>query len=333
MLALFFLLAGAQAQDAVTMQIHSTGQIGGEVPALVLVPLKDATSLAVSLDCGGTRASRSGRAPSGQPIEIPLRVAAGTWTCRGSLRGAFTDGSTGDMPLEFQVSMLAPMKVEVPAESVDLAARRLSVVSSRPIARIDVAVTGLGKQHLGGGSTDVAPGRTSPVQVTWTQTPGEAILIVVTVTDPSGFWSELTLRPWHYAIPHTDVSFETDDSVVRPSEEPKLAEVLTHIQGVYDKYGRDVPVINLYVAGYTDTVGTAEHNEQLSRLRAASLAKWFRAHGFSSEVWYEGFGERVLAVQTPDGTDEALNRRAAYVLGSEPPVGAQFPAAGWKRVE
>ncbi len=314
------------------MQIHSTGQVGGDVPALVLVPLKDATSLAVSLDCGGTRASRSGAAPSGQVIEIPIRVAAGTWTCRGSLKGVFTDGSTGDMPLDFQVSMLAPMKVEVPAHSVDLVAHRLSVVSSRPIARIDIDVTGLGKQHLGGGTTDVAPGRIPPVEATWTQTPDEALLIVVTVTDPSGFWAELTLRPWHYAIPHTDVSFATDDATIRPDEESKLFDALTEIQAVYDKYGRDVPVMNLYVAGYTDTVGSGEHNERLSDLRAASLAKWFRAHAFSGEVWYQGFGERVLLVETPDGTDEARNRRAAYVLGSDPPIGGQFPGAAWQQV-
>jgi len=323
----------AHAQDAVKMEIRATGQVGGDLPALVLVPVKDATNLDVAVDCGGTKASRAGRAPSGQPIEMPLRVGVGTWACRGSMRGEFSDGSEGAMPLAFEISMLAPMKVEVPAASLNLDAHRLSVVSSRPISQIDIAVTGLGQQRLGGGSLDFPTGRTSPVEARWTQTPDEALLIVVTVTDPQGYWAEVTLRPWHYAIPHTDVNFATDDAVVRSAEEPKLAEALPQIQAVFDKYGRDVPVINLYVAGYTDTVGTGEHNDRLSDQRAASIAAWFRAHGFSGEVWYQGFGERVLAVSTPDGTDEAQNRRAAYVLGSEPPAGTQFPGADWKRVQ
>ena len=323
----------AHAQDAVKMEIRATGQVGGDLPALVLVPVKDATNLDVAVDCGGTKASRAGRAPSGQPIEMPLRVGVGTWACRGSMRGEFTDGSEGAMPLAFEISMLAPMKVEVPAESLNLDAHRLSVVSSRPISQIDIAVTGLGQQRLGGGSLDFPTGRTSPVEARWTQTPEEALLIVVTVTDPQGYWAEVTLRPWHYAIPHTDVNFATDDAVVRSAEEPKLAEAMPQIQAVFDKYGRDVPVINLYVAGYTDTVGTGEHNDRLSDQRAASIAAWFRAHGFSGEVWYQGFGERVLAVNTPDGTDEPNNRRAAYVLGSEPPSGPQFPSAGWRQVK
>jgi hypothetical protein len=331
MLALALSFA-AHAQDAVKMEIRATGQVGGDVPSLVLVPVKDATNLDVDVDCGSTRASRAGRAPSGQTIELPLRVATGTWTCRGSLRGEFTDGSTGEMPLQFDVSMLPPMKVEVPADSLDLDARRLSVVSSRPIAKIDIGVTGLGQQRLGGGSIDFPTGRASPVEARWTQANAEALLIVVTVTDPQGFWAEVTLRPWHYAIPHTDVNFETDQAVVRREEEPKLAEALPHIEAVFAKYGRDVPVINLYVAGYTDTVGNTEHNDRLSEQRAAAIAAWFRAHGFAGEVWYQGFGERVLAVQTPDGTDEAQNRRAAYVLGSEPPTGTQFPDAAWKPV-
>jgi hypothetical protein len=332
MLALVLSFA-AHAQDAVKMEIRATGQVGGDVPALVLVPVKDATNLDVRVDCGGTKASRAGRAPSGQVIEMPLRVGVGTWDCRGSMRGEFTDGSEGDMPLAFEISMLAPMKVEVPAASLDLDAHRLSVTSSRPISKVDIAVTGLGQRRLGGGSLDFPTGRSGPVEARWTQTPEEALLIVVTVTDPQGYWAEVTLRPWHYAIPHTDVNFATDDAVVRSTEEPKLAEALPQIQAVFDKYGRDVPVINLYVAGYTDTVGTGEHNDRLSDQRAASIAAWFRAHGFSGEVWYQGFGERVLAVQTPDGTDEANNRRAAYVLGSEPPSGEQFPSAGWQQVK
>jgi hypothetical protein len=331
MLALALTLA-ARAHDAVALRIRPTGEVGGDVPALVLVPLEDATSLSVSLDCGGTRLSRAGKAAAGVEIELALRVPAGTWTCRGSLEGAFADGSTGDMPLEFEVSMLAPWKLEVPPDTLDLARHRLSVVSSRPLRTIDVAVTGLGQARLAEASLEVA-GQASPVAVPWPPTSAEILRIVLVVRDVAGYAQEITLRPWHYAIPHQDVGFATDEARVTPEEEPKLAEALPRIQAVFDKYGGDVPVINLYVAGYTDTVGSTAHNDQLSQMRAAALAAWFRAHGFAGKVWYQGFGERALAVDTPDGTDEPANRRAAYVLGSDAPTGEQFPGAAWRQAK
>ena len=90
--------------------------------------------------------------------------------------------------------------------------------------------------------------------------------------------------------------------------------------------------LKFYIAGYTDTVGNAAYNRDLSKRRARSIAAWFRAQGLKIPVYYEGFGESVLAKKTPDETDEPANRRALYILTSQAPSGAPFPSAKWKRL-
>ena len=50
-------------------------------------------------------------------------------------------------------------------------------------------------------------------------------------------------------------------------------------------------------------------------------------------VHYQGFGEDALAVQTPDETAEARNRRAVYVLAaSAPAVQKALPRSAWRRL-
>ena len=47
-------------------------------------------------------------------------------------------------------------------------------------------------------------------------------------------------------------------------------------------------------------------------------------------IWFQGFGESVLFVQTPDNTDQAANRRAGYVLSTQPPPASRgFPTRNW----
>ena len=77
--------------------------------------------------------------------------------------------------------------------------------------------------------------------------------------------------------------------------------------------------LQLFVGGYTDTVGDIASNLQLSERRARAIASWFRAQGFERPIYYQGFGERGLTVQTADEVDEVQNRRAVYIAAAEPP--------------
>jgi outer membrane protein OmpA-like peptidoglycan-associated protein len=154
----------------------------------------------------------------------------------------------------------------------------------------------------------------------------------VLATDADGFTAGVQLFPWYYEIPHEDVVFESNQAVIRPSEEMKLRSALAEAQKVVARYGA-FATVNLYVGGYTDTVGNGQSNLFLSEKRAAAIARWFRQNGFQGEIWFQGFGERGLAVPTPDEVDEARNRRSVYVVAAEPPpVTSAMPGAEWKKL-
>ena len=66
------------------------------------------------------------------------------------------------------------------------------------------------------------------------------------------------------------------------------------------------------VVGYTDTSGSADLNARLSEARASSVSAALIEGGLPSGMISRGAaGEGDLAVDTPDGTREASNRRVA----------------------
>ena len=67
--------------------------------------------------------------------------------------------------------------------------------------------------------------------------------------------------------------------------------------------------------------------------RAQSLARWFRQKGVRIPIAYEGFGETVVRVQTPENTDEVRNRRADSIIADEaPPMTGVGLKPSWKKV-
>jgi outer membrane protein OmpA-like peptidoglycan-associated protein len=311
-------IPAASAQDAVSLEIIKAGQVGTAAPGLVLKMNQDASSLAVRFDCGGTHAERSGPARAGERIELRIDAPAGTWACKGTLDGSFADGTEGEMPLSFTVTVHKPMVIVMRPGSLDLAKHHLDVVLDRPSSKVEVEALGPKGARVGYGLSPAVAAAGTPVDVEWKQDAGEVIKLKVRGFDADGFWSELELVPWHYEVPHEDVVFATNSADIGPTEEPKLASALTDTRGVIDKYGADV-VIRLYVGGHTDTVGDASSNQKLSMARARAIAGWFKAHGFPGDIFYQGYGESDLAVDTVDEIDEPRNRRASYTLAARPP--------------
>ena len=67
---------------------------------------------------------------------------------------------------------------------------------------------------------------------------------------------------------------------------------------------------DIVVTGHTDTKGTMEQNDALSRRRAQEVAQLFVERQFpANRIEAVGRGERELAVPTPDDVDEPRNRR------------------------
>lgn len=66
----------------------------------------------------------------------------------------------------------------------------------------------------------------------------------------------------------------------------------------------------IVVTGHTDTIGSMATNDDLSRGRAQQVRQLFLNENFpAARVEAVGRGERELAVQTADETDEPQNRR------------------------
>lgn len=323
----------AHAEDAVKLEIVRKGQIGQSKPALIVRAQQAATALDVSLGCGAVKVARHGGATAGEAIRLDLDLAVGAHTCKGSLSVVLGDGSEGVMPLSFQVEVLRPLVITVDRDSVDLRRRELELSLDRSPGRIDIVAYDPDGQKIGGGTmpvSGVGPG--SPVRVGW-QSEGDTLRLEVVATDTDGFSSKLDLFPWSYAIPHEDVIFASNEAVVQPGETAKLKAAQGEVNTVVKRYGA-FATVNLYIGGYTDTVGNPGHNQTLSEQRAQAIARWFKEQGFSGQIWYQGFGERGLAVPTADEVDEARNRRALYIVAADTPnITAEMPASSWKALK
>ncbi|HDR9055957.1 TPA: OmpA family protein [Burkholderia vietnamiensis] len=100
----------------------------------------------------------------------------------------------------------------------------------------------------------------------------------------------------------SDANFDTDESTLKPDARGKLDVLVEAARG---QTARTVTI-----SGYTDSTGTAEHNQQLSERRAQSVAQYLREHGLRAQNFaVHGYGERdpVASNATPAG--RARNRR------------------------
>lgn len=176
-------------------------------------------------------------------------------------------------------------------------------------------------------------------EMTW-HTTDEVFMIKVTGSDDTGYSYTDTRVPWSVDIPHTEVNFDSGKHDIKPDEEWKVAEAFAVLVHELDGLDRANKAVNgdlsaqLYIVGYTDTVGNASDNQKLSENRAKEIAKYFADKGAWCEIYYAGMGERGLAVETADSVDEVRNRRALYILGVQKPAGGgHVPGQGaWKQL-
>jgi outer membrane protein OmpA-like peptidoglycan-associated protein len=175
----------------------------------------------------------------------------------------------------------------------------------------------------------------APLVVRWDQARDQPIgSISLRMHDREEHYIDQEYSAWYVPIPHEEVNFRTDSSDIDASEVPKLDAAFGKIQEVLQKdKAREHKNLTLYIAGHTDTVGNNAYNLQLSQRRAQSLARWFRQKGVRIPIAFEGFGETVLRVQTPDNTDEVRNRRADYIIADDaPPMTGTTVKPAWRRI-
>ncbi len=280
----------------------------------------------VSIAVGSIRPGQEKR------VEVPQGKGVFKYQC--ALAGKAGGVAFKDFLLEFEVLVGDVPKIQMGADDVDEAKRQLTLRLTEPAGKVEVDILGDDGRIIDNVSQKFAgeaPG--TPLVVKWNQKDGEVMgRFALRAYDPAGYFNGLESVTF-VDIPHADVVFESGKWEVLPSEEPKLEAPMGRIQEELKKV-QGVLQVNLYIGGYTDTVGKEEDNDALSHKRAISIANWFSKRGIQTTILAQGFGERALKVPTPDSTDEIRNRRASYVLATQPPPASRgFPSKNWHRVK
>lgn len=326
MLSTMALSSAAQAGDAVRLEVVRDGVVGGTPPALIVHPQVGLDDLTVGVACGGATASHEGPAELAVPVRLPLAASLGRHSCSGTLSIRLSDGSEGELPLSFEIEVGSPVVLAVSRDELDLSTGTLLLRGDRPLQQASLVASGEAGELV---TSDSSTPEGDALRLSWATPTEEVLQIQITATDDRGFASRLDLFPWSYSVPHEEVVFESGKAAVRDQEQAKLEAAWLQIEDVVRRYGAVAPV-NLYVAGYTDTVGSDTSNQRLSQDRARAIASWFRDRGFTGGIHYQGLGERGLAVPTPDEIDEERNRRADYIVAAEaPPITERLPLARW----
>jgi len=309
---------------------------GKQKPAIVLTPRAAVKKLTVKLVREGAKPQtlRAGRVAAGKTKRLAFKTPVGVVDYTATFSVSWADGTKTEFDTTFQITRIGKLALSIGPGDVDMEARRLVFRMTNPAAKAELVLLGERARRIGFEEVNydgAAPG--SDLELTWSAPAAGADIVRMDlkVTDIAGFWTGMQITPFTIEIPHDELEFASGRAEIRTAEAPKLQNTLGLIQDALAKHGT-LLALRLYVAGYTDTVGNRGYNLDLSRRRAQAIARWYRAHGIAVPIHYSGFGEDFLAKKTPDETDEPANRRALYILSSQPPTGPSFPKSNWKRL-
>ena len=321
--------------DSVNVSLTNKALKGKGTPAVHIEILEPIAGfrLVLAKDGGKPQEWKGGGRP-GVTRTIELTQSEGTTKWAGELIINLPNGTTGNMPLEFETELVGPLALTMDKDKdVDIPGRKLRFTLNQPIARVHLKVL------MDTGSTivddDIAfdgePAGTR-LEVTWPEAKGQVLKVDLRAYAKSGVYNGVELTPWRIDIPHEEVNFASGKWDVSAEEAVKLESSLKLILVAIDKFG-SLAEIKLFIAGHTDTVGANASNRTLSLNRARSIGAWFRKKGVRIPVRYEGFGEEALLVSTNDETAEAKNRRAEYIIAIDDPATKSVPfQPNWQRL-
>lgn len=336
---LIVLLYGATAWAGVAEKLgfRVRGNVQGkDQPKLVFTPTEDVKKLTVTLwrDPGNQKIHRPlGALKKAAPRELPVPQPEGKFHYKAKIEVTWAGGGDDVMRIQFDMTRGAGLALNIDPNEVDLDGRQLSFSLTAKGKQAELRLFDDDDRELGVVSKDLKGAAAgSKQQISWPEPKRELAYLKLRAWSDAGFWTETTLKPISLRIPHQDVVFDSGRATVNKSEEPKLKDTLAKLNEAVKMHAKTIGV-RLYVAGYTDTVGDPALNRLLATQRARSIGAWFRRHGVKLPIFYQGFGEDVLAKETPDETDEPANRRALYLLSThEPTDEGDFPKASWKKL-
>ncbi len=270
---------------------------------------------------------------AGSKRSLKIRQEPGRFTYDGHFKVTWAEGPVSEFDMRFTTTRTQKLKLTLKAADVDLDARSMTFRINNPAQKATLEIVGENRKPLKTITKSFKGSTTgSALTLSWDDPGAEVLYMDLKVYDVAGFWKGVRLTPFSISIPHDDVEFENGKWKIRPSEEPKLKNTLGQLRDALAKHGTLLQ-LKLFVAGYTDSVGSKAANQRLSANRARAIAGWFRANGLRIPIHYQGFGEDVLAVGTPDETPEPRNRRAVYILSSQIPAkSTTLPKQNWARL-
>lgn len=111
-----------------------------------------------------------------------------------------------------------------------------------------------------------------------------------------------------------DVLFEFGRADIKPTAQASLRKLADFLQQYPDRL--------LLIEGHTDSIGSAQFNEQLSRQRAEAVATALGAMGVAAQrVKVVGYGKNYPIADNSTDTNRALNRRVeVYISRTGEPV-------------
>jgi outer membrane protein OmpA-like peptidoglycan-associated protein len=113
-----------------------------------------------------------------------------------------------------------------------------------------------------------------------------------------------------------DILFDTNMATLKPNAQVALGK----LSGILSLF----PKINLRIEGHTDSTGSDELNDRLSRDRANSVMSFLQAQGVAaSRMSSEGYGKRVPVADNSTPAGRAKNRRVEIILAEGVIQGAQ----------
>ena len=324
-------LAAAQDIDLpLELSSKSAVAVGKGQPCVLLKATATVRKVRVVISRQGKRrAFGLTRMRAGQKRKYCWREKPGMYEYAVGMSAVYK-GSVRTRELTLSINYLPQIKLVLDRQKTDVGKRTLVVMLNHPADRAELVIHGRSGKVLARQTAEFAAAKPgTPLEISWGKLKGEIARMDLKVYDTDGFWVGTSLSPWTVHIPHAEVVFATNKWDIRPSEAPKLDAAIKLINKALKQHASKLRV-RLYVAGFTDTVGGTGHNRTLSASRARAIARYFRTHGVKITAFYRGFGEEALAVKTADNKDEPRNRRALYVLSSQPPnLSKHVTWGGW----
>ena len=272
----------------------------------------------------------------GKPYRLKFKPPRGLSSWSAEVSGKSAD-RTERVTFTFDVLSAKPLKVSFLNQESDFKTGRLVFKSTRALDKVEVKAYGdEGEEQW----EEVISAQTSGKRYIASFVPREVAprRVDLKVYDQVGGWQGFRVVRWYAEVPHEDVLFASGSPEVTRAELPKIEAAVSAVQAEIEKFRRAMGDPNaqidlqLYVAGYTDTVGDRADNAKLSTARARAIGEAFRRLGVRLPIRYAGFGEGGQLVKTGDSVDEPKNRRATYVVANASPSGVFFPSARWHKL-